>query len=193
MVDNGPLSKIRRLIVLTFLLALTVPVTAVALLYARWEYRKRGKLTLMGTMLLCAMLIVPNVILEFSTTYKMPDTPLDYFGVFVGVVGLLLCLFSITTFNSLLKVLCFDPGTLATTGPYKWSRNPQYVGWFLFLLGFSLTDWSLWCLAVLLVVAISLHLLVLVEEEHLRGVFGEQYVEFQRAIPRYAGWGRLRI
>ena len=110
---------------LTCLLALTVPMTTVALLYARWEYRRRGRLTI--------------------------------------------------------------------SGPYRWSRNPQYVGLFLFLLGFALNDWSLWCLAALLVVAINLHLLVLVEEEHLRRVFGEQYVEFDRKIPRYAGWGRLRI
>lgn len=32
-------------------------------------------------------------------------------------------------------------------GPYRWSRNPQYVGWLLFVLGFALNDWSLWCLA----------------------------------------------
>ena len=118
---------------------------------------------------------------------------MDYFGVFVGVGGIVLCLVSVTAFQSVLKVLCIDAGKLATTGPYRWSRNPQYVGWFLFLLGFALNDWSLWCLAALLVVAISLHLLVLVEEEHLHRVFGDQYVEFQRAIPRYAGWGRLRI
>lgn len=110
---------------LAYLLALTVPVTAVALLYARWEYRKRGKLTI--------------------------------------------------------------------SGPYRWSRKPQYLGWFLFLLGFALNDWSLWCLAALFVVAISLHLLVLLEEEHLTRVFGEQYIEYRRKIPRYAGWGRLRI
>lgn len=177
----------------TFLLYLTVPVTAVALLYARWEYRKLGKLTLMGMLLLCTMLIVPNFILHYSTTYELPDTPLDYFGVVVGIVGIMLCLLSITTFHSLQKMLCLDAGTLAISGPYRWSRNPQYVGYFLFLLGFSLNDWSLWCFAALLVVAISLHLLVLVEEEHLSRVFGERYVEFRRAIPRYAGWGRLRI
>jgi protein-S-isoprenylcysteine O-methyltransferase Ste14 len=180
-------------IVLTFLLTLTVPVTAVALFFARWEYRKRGRLTLIGASLLCAMLLVPNLILEYSTTYEMPDSWLDYFGVFLGVAGIVLCLLSITTFNSLPKVLCIDAGKLATNGPYRWSRNPQYVGYFLFLLGFSLNDWSLLCLAALLIAAISLHLLVLVEEEHLRRLFGEQYLEFHRAVPRYAGWGRIRI
>jgi len=181
------------LIVLAYTLALTVPVTMVALVYARWEYRRRGKLTLIGLLLLCAMLFVPNLVLEYATTYEMPGTLLDYFGVVVGVAGLALCLISVIFFRSVPKVLCIDAGKLTKTGPYRWSRNPQYVGWFLFLLGFALNDWSLWCLAALVVIVISLHLLVLVEEEHLRRVFGEPYVEFCRKIPRYAGWRHLRI
>lgn len=178
---------------LTYLLVLTVPVTAVAILYARWEYRRRGKLTLLGLLLLCTMFFVPNLMLEYATTYRMPSTLLDYIGVLVGVVGMVLCLISVILFRSVPKVMCMDAGKLTISGPYRWSRNPQYVGWFLFLLGFALNDWSLWCLAALVVVAISLHLLVLVEEEHLRRVFGEQYVDFYRKIPRYVGWGRLRI
>jgi protein-S-isoprenylcysteine O-methyltransferase Ste14 len=178
---------------LAFLLALAVSVSAVALFYARWEYRKRGELTLLGLALLCAMLFVPNLVLHYAMTYTMPDTPLDYVGVGIGLVGLALCLHGMGAFRSVLKILCVDKGILTTAGPYRWSRNPQYVGWLLFLLGFALNDWSLWCLAALLVVAISLHLLVLVEEEHLHRAFGEQYDEFQSRVPRYAGWGRLRI
>jgi protein-S-isoprenylcysteine O-methyltransferase Ste14 len=40
--------------------------------------------------------------------------------------------------------------------------------------------------------AINLHLLVLVEEEHLRREFGEPYLEFCRTTPRYFGWGGSR-
>lgn len=173
------------------LLALSVPVTIVALLYARWEYRKRGRLTLLGLALLCVMLFVPNLILEYATIYEIPSTIMDFVGVIIGIVGIALCLVSITFFRSVIKVLCIDPGKLTEAGPYRWSRNPQYVGWFLFLVGFALNDWSLWCLAALLVVAISLHLLVLVEEEHLRRTFGEQYVAFCDKIPRYAGRRKL--
>jgi len=125
--------------------------------------------------------------LEYATTYEMPSTLLDYVGVLVGGAGIVLCLISLAVFHSPLKVLCVDPGKLTTAGPYRWSRNPQYVGWFLFLLGFALNDWSLWCLAALLAIAISLHLLVLVEEEHLLRTFGKQYVEFCRKVPRYVG------
>ena len=127
--------------------------------------------------------------LEYATNYQVPGTELDYVGVFIGLVGIVQCLLGIMYFRSIAKMLCMDTGVLTITGPYRWGRNPQYVGWVLFLLGFALNDWSLWCLAALLVVAISLHLLVLVEEEHLYRVFGEQYAEFCRKTPRYIGWG----
>ena len=177
---------------LSYLLALTIPTSAVALLYARWEYRKRGRLTLAGLFLLCVMIFMPNLVLEYATSYKIPSTLIDWIGVFVSVAGIILCLVGITLFRSISKVMCQDTEELTRSGIYRWSRNPQYVGWFLFLLGFALTDWSLWCLAALLVVAVSLHLLVLVEEEHLRRVFGEQYINYCQKVPRYGGWRPAR-
>ncbi len=178
---------------LGLLLALTVPVTAIAILYARWEYRRFGKLTLLGVLLLCAMIFVPNLIIHYAMRYSMPSSWLDYVGVLIGAVGLGLLSSAIFAFRSMTKMLCLDVGELTELGPYRWSRNPQLVGWFLFLLGFALNDWSLWCLAALVVVVIYIHLMVLIEEEHLRRVFGEQYVDFCRRTPRYVGLGRLRF
>jgi protein-S-isoprenylcysteine O-methyltransferase Ste14 len=172
---------------LAFLLALAVSVSTVALLYARWEYSKRGQLSYVGLALLCAMLFVPNLVLEYATTYRLPSTVTGYIGLLIASAGLVLCLVSIAFFRSLPKVLCRDKGKLTTAGPYRWSRNPQYLGWLLFLLGFSLTDWSLWCLAVLVVVSVSLHLLILIEEQHLRRIFGEPYIEYCRGVSRYLG------
>ena len=175
------------------LLALAVLISAVALVYARWEYRRRGKLTIVGLALLCLMLFAPNLVLDFATTYEVPSTATDYIGVVVGLAGLALCLVSMIRFRSVAKILCLNPGELTSAGPYRRSRNPQYVGWMLFLLGYAVNDWSWWCLAALLVVAVSLHLLVLVEEEHLLRVFGKPYAEFRRRTPRYVGWGRPRM
>lgn len=174
------------------LLILAVPVSAVALLYARWEYRKRGSLTYFGLLLLCVMLFVPNLALEYATIYKLPDTVPGYVGIVIGVAGIAMCLVGIFQFRSISKVFCLDAGVLSVAGPYDWSRNPQYLGFWLFLLGFALVDWSLRCLPPLIVQGINLHLLVLVEEEHLRRQFGEPYREFCRRTPRYFGWGRSR-
>ena len=174
------------------LLILAVVISLLALLYARWEYRKHGKLTLMGLLLLCVMLFIPNLMLEYATRYRMPGTFLGYIGVVSGLAGLAILLWGMKHFRSIPKMLCLDTGDLTVSGPYRWSRNPQYVGWVLFLLGFALIDWSLWCLAALIIVAVSLHLLVLIEEEHLLRVFGERYAEFRRKTPRYAGWRRTK-
>lgn len=174
-------------IVLTCLLELTLPVAIVALLYARWEYRSRGRLSLLGLFGLCAMLFVPNLVLHCASDYQAPSKPLEYIGLFIAALGLGFCLLGIVHFRSVAKVFCLDAGRLTQSGPYRWSRNPQYLGWILFLLGIAFYDWSYWSLAVFLLVAISLHFLVLVEEEHLRRVFGESYVEFCRRVPRYLG------
>jgi len=172
---------------LSYFLLLALAITPVALLFARFEYRRRGNLSVLGLGLILAMFLASNLILEYATTYELPSTPLDYFGALVGAAGVLLCITSIVIFRSPVKVLCLDPGTLTVTGPYRWSRNPQYLGWFLFVLGFALNDWSWWCLAALTIIAIYLHLLVLIEEEHLNRVFGEPYAEYRRIVSRYFG------
>jgi protein-S-isoprenylcysteine O-methyltransferase Ste14 len=174
------------------LLAIAIVVTTVALLYARWEYRQRGRLSFVGLFLLCTMIFVPNLALEYATRYRVPDTLLAYVGMTVGIAGIAICLVGISNFRSMSKVFCLDSGGLTTAGPYRWSRNPQYVGFFLFLVGFALTDWSLACVAPLVLQAINFHLLVLVEEEHLRREFGEPYLEFCRTTPRYFGWAGSR-
>ena len=175
---------------LTSLLVLSVAVSAVALWYARWEYKKSGKLSLFGLFLLCLMLFLPNLVLEYATSYRIPDSFLAWSGVAIGASGLLLCVASIVIFRSPIKVLCLDAGALTVTGPYRWSRNPQYVGWVMFVLGFALTDWSWWCFGAVAVIGISIHLLVIIEEEHLHRVFGEKYDAFWRRVPQYVGWPR---
>ena len=103
----------------------------------------------------------------------------------LGISGLALCVSGIASFRTLSRVFCLETGRLSDSEIYRWSRNPQYLGWFLFLLGFALNDWSVWCLAALLVSAISMHLLVLVEEQHLRRQFGDAYRLFCNNVPRY--------
>lgn len=175
---------------LVALLIVSAPLTAWALWNARREYRAHGRLTHLGLLGLCATLFVPNLMLEYATTYEWPDSALGIVGVLVAAAGLAVCLAGMVAFRSGRKWLCLDAGELTVSGPYRWSRNPQYIGYFLFLLGFAMIDWSWWCLAALALSAAALHLMVLVEEEHLRRVFGSTYREFCQRSPRYLGWPR---
>jgi protein-S-isoprenylcysteine O-methyltransferase Ste14 len=81
----------------------------------------------------------------------------------------------------------FDaPRRLVAAGPYRYARNPMYIGGALLLLGFGLYQRS--PAIVLFVPAwwLLFHLLVvLYEEAALRSKFGPDYDEYCRRTPRW--------
>jgi len=81
----------------------------------------------------------------------------------------------------------FDaPRRLVAQGPYRYVRNPMYIGGALLLLGFGLCQRS--PSIVLFVPAwwLLLHLLVVrYEEQTLRSKFGPDYDEYCRHTPRW--------
>ena len=72
---------------LAYLLAMAIPVAVIALLVARMQYRKYGKLTPLGLLLFCLMLFVPNLVFEYATRYEMPGTLMDFAGVVIALLG----------------------------------------------------------------------------------------------------------
>jgi len=85
-----------------------------------------------------------------------------------------------------------DPGQattrLMTAGVFAWSRNPLYVGGFVFLAGVALALNSLWNLLVLLPALLGCHfLLVLPEERYLLARFGKDYEVYCARVGRWLG------
>ena len=86
-----------------------------------------------------------------------------------------------------------DASVMARIGPALKLVDHLVLGVFVLEIGIKLFAFRLrffanpWNLFDTLVVAVSLHLLVLIEEEHLRRVFGQPYIEFCRRVPRYFG------
>lgn len=72
------------------------------------------------------------------------------------------------------------------SGPYRWSRNPLYVGLLALYLGLALLAPSVWAL-VLFPVAVGLVLwgAILPEERFLRQRFGVQYDAYTRRVRRW--------
>ncbi|MFN0157680.1 MAG: methyltransferase family protein [Bacteroidota bacterium] len=76
--------------------------------------------------------------------------------------------------------------TLVTTGLYRFTRNPMYVGMTLAYIGGVLLTDNAWCLAILFpVLAIIKHLVILREEKYLTAVFGEVYTEYCARVRRW--------
>lgn len=81
----------------------------------------------------------------------------------------------------------FDPPQrFVALGPYKYVRNPMYIGGLLLLAGFGLYHHSVSILLMSLLILLILHLfVVLYEESDLRNRFGRPYEEYCRAVPRW--------
>ncbi|AIF68488.1 hypothetical protein PAP_00205 [Palaeococcus pacificus DY20341] len=109
-------------------------------------------------------------------------------GVVMGGVGLFIMLVGMLEFHSFKKMSGMDTSKLIITGIYRYSRNPQYTGWFLALLGISIAGRSLLALLLTIALIIGIHLYnVKLEEPYLERIFGEEYLKYKESTSRYFG------
>ncbi len=78
-------------------------------------------------------------------------------------------------------------GELVTTGPYRYSRNPQYVGDIGLLLGLGLLCNSAVTLPGVALGMVWFALAPFAEEPWLRERLGSSYEEYTRHVPRFLG------
>jgi protein-S-isoprenylcysteine O-methyltransferase Ste14 len=136
------------------------------------------------------LVIVPREILR-STGLARPSEPgpLELAGAFVGGLGGMLALWCILTFAVLGKgtPAPFDPPRqLVVSGPYRYVRNPMYLGAGLALAGAALFYRSVTLLGYAAVFVVATHVfVVLYEEPTLARLFGESYVRYRSTVPRW--------
>lgn len=87
-------------------------------------------------------------------------------------------------------------GGLNTNSIYRFSRNPMYVGGFVFLVGLNVIGWhfSIFSIAFLILTllwAAAIHWTVLQEEAFLSAKYRRDYEVFKHKIPRYIGITRV--
>ncbi|KAB1188491.1 MULTISPECIES: isoprenylcysteine carboxylmethyltransferase family protein [Haloferax] len=78
-------------------------------------------------------------------------------------------------------------GDLHTSGLYARSRNPQYVGMVVGIVGVALVVNSLLVTVLALLHVSWVLLLPFAEEPWLREEFGEEYQTYKRQVPRFVG------
>jgi protein-S-isoprenylcysteine O-methyltransferase Ste14 len=81
----------------------------------------------------------------------------------------------------------FDaPRRFVAVGPYKYVRNPMYIGGWIVLFGFGLYLHSFSILLMSLAALLLAHLFVILyEEPHLRDKFGATYLDYCNSVPRW--------
>lgn len=114
--------------------------------------------------------------------------PLSYLGVFPIILGLWLCFQTRTLLLKQRTTLSpFEiPTALVTSGPFRISRNPVYLGMTTILIGSTLIMGSgITFIFPLLFVAIIEVWFIPVEEQKLEQVFGKQYREYKRSVRKW--------
>lgn len=90
-------------------------------------------------------------------------------------------------FPSVSQVNAVDDDELVVDGVYRYSRNPQYLGWSGVLVGAALALRSPRALALAAVYPPGVSWWVRQEEQHLEARFGERYRHYRRQAPRWLG------
>ena len=109
-------------------------------------------------------------------------------GLIMLGIGAVVMLAGMIEFRSIYRVSGLDTSELVTTGIYRWTRNPQYLGWFLVLTGISMIGRSGLALLLTMIAIILFHIYIIqMEEPYLERIFGKKYITYKAKAPRYIG------
>lgn len=159
----------------------------------RNEYRRRKKLsplTISMVWALYSLHFVLTLLPAFGSWWKLPlpaalsavlSAAFMLFGACLYVTGII-------AFGSFSRMSGAETSQLVTGGIYRWSRNPQNVGWGLFLAGIALAGRSGAALLMTLLFWLVFRAYVPIEEEFLGEVFGSSYHDYCSRTHRYFGF-----
>jgi len=135
-----------------------------------------------------AVPIVEVISIGFSTTCLPVYARI--FGVVLALIGDAVFICSILTMRDSWRagVAEEDKTELVTSGIYKISRNPAFLGFDLVYIGILLMffNWGLFVVSVFAIMMFHLQI-VNVEEDFLIKTFGEDYLAYRKKINRYLG------
>ena len=77
------------------------------------------------------------------------------------------------------------PERIVDEGPYRYTRNPMYLGHLIFMLGLALTFWSWFALALSVLRAAWFQHRVLRDEARLNTTFGAEYEAYRARVKRW--------
>lgn len=152
-----------------------------------WADKKRGEpfedpeLSSQPKVLIPALIwIIAGLVISIFTPIST-GTSL-YLGIGCAILGVIIVVLSFYSFAS--------SSGLNTTKIHRYSRNPNYIGWNIFIggltwIGWSSSFWSFLFLFFFLYTIIYLHMTILLEEKFLAGKYGESYEKYLRQTSRY--------
>jgi protein-S-isoprenylcysteine O-methyltransferase Ste14 len=81
--------------------------------------------------------------------------------------------------------IAIPPERIVDEGPYRYTRNPMYLGHLIFMLGLAITLWSWLALLLLAFHVVWFQRRVLEDEAHLEQLFGPAYLDYKKRVKRW--------
>src|SRR5215831_10508596 len=135
---------------------------------------------------LCAVLV--GIALNWAWPLKLMPGNMRLLGALATVCAVVLFLLSYREFRAAGTSVRGSTGstTIVRTGPYRFSRNPIYLAFILFVLGLSVWLNNLWLL-VMLVPAVGIIAMVVIprEERFLEHNFSDEYSNYKSSVRRW--------
>jgi protein-S-isoprenylcysteine O-methyltransferase Ste14 len=131
--------------------------------------------------------------LVFSALYGVWLLPIDktialVSGLVLFVAGIVLLTAGLIEFRTLRRSCAQDTSKLITSGIYKWSRNPQFIGCLLYLIGISLAGRSMFAFALTTAAFVIIYwYTVRLAEPYLERLYGEEYRQYKKRTSRWFG------
>jgi protein-S-isoprenylcysteine O-methyltransferase Ste14 len=116
------------------------------------------------------------------------NVPTGWFGAMVFVLALALFAWAIVTMTGAGSNVPTNmpTTTIVESGPYRFTRNPIYLGMFLGLIGLAIAFNNLWLLLMLVPFALVIRYGVVAREEvYLERKFGDRYRGYRSRVRRW--------
>ena len=136
--------------------------------------------------MLCVLIIFlsKSIFPSFVFSYKLQ------LGIFVSTIGFLLLIISIKSFidnKTTINPLNLKKSTyLVTSGVFRVSRNPMYLGMLLFLLGTAIILNIIGGLIISILFIFYMNFFQIIpEEKALQNLFGKNYRNYRKTVRRW--------
>ena len=173
------------------LIGVLVVASPFLLLKIHSDYQKETGLSKLGLVFGCFLFTMFGVVIGMAPVYSRwvfaPNSLLFIIlGYAIMLTGIIIMVEAFVEFRSFKRVFTLKTDKVISTGVYRFSRNPQYLGYILFLIGFSLPYRS-----ILAFIFIVTHIIVVEvifiqgEERYLEKKLGDEYMQYKKRVRRW--------